>query len=78
LELPARKLRLILKVYTFVKSGDNFVPKSMPLVAIGGINNAEIAKLVREAGADCVAVIGAITQADSIEAAAADLCEAMS
>jgi hydroxymethylpyrimidine kinase / phosphomethylpyrimidine kinase / thiamine-phosphate diphosphorylase len=54
------------------------VPKSMPLVAIGGINNAEIAKLVREAGADCVAVISAITQADSIETAAADLCEAMS
>lgn len=54
------------------------VPNNIPLVAIGGITNAEIAKVVRQAGADCVAVIGAITQAENIEAAAADLCEAMS
>lgn len=54
------------------------VPDGMPFVAIGGINDAEIAKLVKEAGADCVAVIGAITKAEHIETAAADLNEAMS
>ena len=54
------------------------VPADMPLVAIGGIVNADIAKMVKEAGADCSAVIGAITQADNVESAAADLCVAMS
>jgi thiamine-phosphate diphosphorylase len=54
------------------------VPPDMPLVAIGGIANADIAKLVKEAGGDCSAVIGAITQADNVDTAVADLCEAMS
>jgi thiamine-phosphate diphosphorylase len=37
------------------------VPPDIPLVAIGGINDARIASDVCAAGADCIAVIGAIT-----------------
>jgi thiamine monophosphate synthase len=44
----ARKLRLILQGLHICRKWRQLVPKSMPLVAIGGINNAEIAKLVRE------------------------------
>jgi len=46
-------------------------------VAIGGIGDAEIAKLVKDAGADCVAVIGAITKADDIKNTVERLNEAM-
>lgn len=53
------------------------LPADMPLVAIGGIANAGIAKLIREAGGDCSAVIGAITQAENVATAVSDLCEAM-
>ncbi len=49
---------------------------SMPVVAIGGINLANIADVVR-AGADCVCVVSAVTFADDPEAAAAHLVEAI-
>lgn len=49
----------------------------VPLVAIGGIGNAETAKLVRDAGADCVAVIGAITNANDIGIMVENLTTAM-
>ncbi len=49
---------------------------SMPVVAIGGINLANIADVVR-AGADCVCVVSAVTLADDPESAAAHLVEAM-
>ena len=42
---------------------------TLPLVAIGGINESNVADVVR-AGADCVAVISAVTMADDPEAAA--------
>lgn len=54
------------------------VPPSMPLVVIGGIQNAKLAKSVRTAGADCAAVIGAITKASNVQEAATELCNAMS
>lgn len=38
------------------------IPSDTPLVAIGGINSNSRAELVGAAGADCVAVIGAVTQ----------------
>jgi thiamine monophosphate synthase len=38
------------------------VPASIPLVAIGGINTIDRVAQVRAAGADSVAVIGAVTQ----------------
>jgi thiamine-phosphate pyrophosphorylase len=44
----------------------------LPLVAIGGID-AENARAVVEAGADAVAVISAVTQADDVAAAAREL-----
>ena len=49
---------------------------SMPVVAIGGINLANIADVAR-AGADCVCVVSAVTLADVPEVAAARLVEAM-
>jgi len=55
----------------------SFIAPNIPLVAIGGIGDAEIAKLVKDAGADCVAVIGAITKADDIKNTVERLNEAM-
>ena len=51
-----------------VRQWRSLIPPDIPLVAIGGIGNAETAKSVREAGADCVAVIGAITNAEDVDA----------
>lgn len=48
-----------------------------PLVAIGGINDAERTKQVKCSGADCVAVIGAV-QKEDIATAVKQLEEAMS
>ena len=48
----------------------------LPLVAIGGINETNVADVIR-AGADCVAVISAVTMADDPEAAALRLAEAI-
>ncbi len=50
----------------------NAVPQ--PIVAIGGINAANLADVVR-AGADCVCVVSAITHADDPEAATRQLVE---
>ena len=49
---------------------------TLPLVAIGGINESNVADVV-EAGADCVAVISAVTMADDPEAAARRLVDAI-
>ncbi|KAL7470380.1 hypothetical protein ACHAXS_010598 [Conticribra weissflogii] len=53
------------------------IPPDIPLVAIGGIADAKVAKIVRGAGAECVAVIGAVTKVDDVAAAVKDLNEAM-
>lgn len=53
------------------------IPPNIPLVAIGGISNAEVAKIVREAGAECSAVIGAVTKATDVKKAVEDLNSAM-
>jgi hydroxymethylpyrimidine kinase / phosphomethylpyrimidine kinase / thiamine-phosphate diphosphorylase len=53
------------------------VPENIPLVVIGGINDPREAKLVRDSGADCIAIIGAITNAVDIGAATSALCDAM-
>jgi thiamine-phosphate diphosphorylase len=53
------------------------IPKRLPFVTIGGISDLERAKQNKEAGADCVAVIGAVTQSDNVEAAVFELNEAM-
>ncbi len=45
---------------------------SAPVVAIGGINAANIAEVAR-AGADCVCVVSAVTYADDVEGAARGL-----
>jgi thiamine monophosphate synthase len=37
------------------------IPEHLPFVTIGGINDAQKAALVREAGSDSIAVIAAIT-----------------
>ena len=48
----------------------------LPLVAIGGINEGNVAGVIK-AGADCVAVISAVTMADDPEAAARRLVDAI-
>lgn len=53
------------------------IPIDCPLVAIGGINNADLTKQVKDAGASCVAVIGAVTKAKHIQDAVDSLNEAM-
>jgi len=53
------------------------IPPEIPLVAIGGIHDEKLAREVRAAGADCVAVIGAVTTVESVESAVSSLCEAM-
>jgi len=49
----------------------------IPLVAIGGINDADRAREVNDAGADCVAVIGAVKK-DDVGTAIKELQSAMS
>ena len=49
----------------------------MPLVAIGGINDQDTASKVKDAGADCIAVIGAVTKANDVDAACQMLIDAM-
>lgn len=56
----------------------NLIGEDIPLVAIGGIGDANTVKLVKDAGADCIAVIGAITKAENVELAASNLIQAMS
>ena len=50
---------------------------SAPVVAIGGINADNIAEVAR-AGADCICVVSAVTYADDVERAAAELVRLMS
>mmetsp|Transcript_7618 Transcript_7618/g.17538 ORF Transcript_7618/g.17538 Transcript_7618/m.17538 type:complete len:587 (-) Transcript_7618:21-1781(-) len=49
-----------------VRQWRRLIPTDIPLVAIGGISDAEIAKSIRDAGADCSAVIGAVTKAEDV------------
>mmetsp|Transcript_41333 Transcript_41333/g.125099 ORF Transcript_41333/g.125099 Transcript_41333/m.125099 type:complete len:591 (-) Transcript_41333:111-1883(-) len=55
----------------------DLIDPCVPLVAIGGISNPSLAKKVKNAGADCVAVIGAITNADDESNAVQELLGAM-
>lgn len=63
---------------SIVSKWRQLIPPDIPFVAIGGIGDAETARLVRKAGADCVAVIGAVTQVDDVVSAVAELNNAMS
>lgn len=53
------------------------IPPDIPLIAIGGIGDGATAKRVKEAGADGVAVIGAVTRVKDIVAAVGELVEYM-
>jgi hydroxymethylpyrimidine kinase / phosphomethylpyrimidine kinase / thiamine-phosphate diphosphorylase len=55
-----------------VQKWRQLIPSNVPLVVIGGINTGERATSTRNAGADCVAVIGAITDHGENTAAIAD------
>jgi len=61
-----------------VRQWRGLLPPEIPLVAIGGIGNDDVAKAGRAAGADCVAVIGAVTKSEDIAQAVKDLNDAMS
>jgi thiamine-phosphate diphosphorylase len=54
------------------------IPSDVPLVTIGGIGDSKTARQNKEAGADCVAVIGAVTQSEDIPTAVRQLNAAMS
>lgn len=54
------------------------IPSDVPLVTIGGIGDSTTARQNKEAGADCVAVIGAVTQNDDVAVAVRQLNAAMS
>ena len=60
-----------------VRQWRRLMPPSIPLVAIGGIGDAYIAKKVRESGADCVAIISAVTTHEDVHKAVSDLNDAM-
>jgi thiamine-phosphate diphosphorylase len=60
-----------------VQQWRKLVPPDTPLVAIGGIGDVDRATSVKRAGANCVAVIGAVTNAPDIASAVASLNEAM-
>ena len=60
-----------------VQQWRRLVPPHMPLVVIGGISDTSRVADVRQAGADCVAVIGAVTQANDPAHAIAALTAAM-
>lgn len=60
-----------------VRQWRKLICPDVPLVAIGGISDDKIAKAVRGAGAECIAVIGAVTGADDIEDAVRKLNDAM-
>lgn len=60
-----------------VRKWRQLIPPEMPFVTIGGICDAQRSRENKAAGADCVAVIGAITQSRDIAAAVCELNEAM-
>jgi len=53
------------------------IPPEIPFVTIGGIGGVDAAMANREAGADCVAVIGAVTSAEDVPGTVAKLNDAM-
>ena len=55
----------------------SLINSEIPFVAIGGIGDAETATSVKKAGADCVAVIGAVTKAVDLLVAVKELNNAM-
>ena len=60
-----------------IRQWRSLMPPEIPLIAIGGISDASTAKIVREVGAECVAVIGAVTKADDVNKAVEELNNAM-
>lgn len=54
------------------------IPSDMPLVTIGGIGDSKTARQNKKAGADCVAVISAVTQSEDVATAVRQLNAAMS
>lgn len=62
---------------SIVSKWRQLIPPEIPFIAIGGINDEQLARQVREAGADSVAVIGAVTTAGNLESAVSHLNDAM-
>ena len=63
---------------SIVRKWRQLIPPDVPFVTIGGISDSKRATQNKEAGADCVAVIGAVTQSDDVAAAVRLLNDAMS
>ena len=60
-----------------VRTWRRLIPKDIPFVTIGGINSVQAATSNREAGADCIAVISAITESDDAAASVKSYNDAM-
>ena len=60
-----------------VRKWRQLINPSIPFVTIGGINSLETARANKEAGADCIAVISAITQAEDAASAVDSYNDAM-
>jgi thiamine monophosphate synthase len=55
----------------------DLIPPYIPLVTIGGINDVAAAKANKDAGSDCIAVIGAVTSAEKLAQRIVELNGAM-
>lgn len=60
-----------------VRTWRRLIPPHIPFVTIGGINSLQAATENREAGADCIAVISAITQSNNAAVSVKDYNDAM-
>lgn len=60
-----------------VRKWRELIGEDIPLVGIGGIDNVEKVRDVKDAGLDCVAVIGAIEKASNLEGITKKFIEAM-
>ncbi|KAL3913986.1 MAG: hypothetical protein SGARI_000365 [Bacillariaceae sp.] len=60
-----------------VRKWRQLIPPSVPFVTIGGINDVKAAEVNGKAGADCIAVIGAITGSQDPAQSVAELNAAM-
>jgi thiamine-phosphate diphosphorylase len=60
-----------------VQQWRRLVPLDVPLVVIGGITDTDRTTQVQQAGADCAAMIGAVTKAEDVAHAVKSLTQAM-
>jgi hydroxymethylpyrimidine kinase/phosphomethylpyrimidine kinase/thiamine-phosphate diphosphorylase len=73
----SKKIKFYPQGLDTVRKWRRLIHPSIPFVTIGGINSLEAATANKKAGADCIAVISAITQADDAAIAVEEYNDAM-